>query len=228
MRYLSGAILLLLFSVSIMAGTQEGITPRGSASDYAVHTELDDFALGACLLTPEQVRSNFASDLNRGYVVIEVSIYPKAGKSFEVARRDFILKKADGGVLARPSDPKTVAAILQKTAGSDRDVTLYPSVAVGYESGPRAYDPVTGTQRGRGVYIATGVGVGVGPSQSGASEQDRKTMELELSEKGFPEGKAERPFCGYLYFPLATKQKAVSYLLEYRLGGEKTVLKLVP
>jgi len=228
MRYLSHSTLLLIFSVSIMAGSREGIAPRGSASDYPAHTEVEDFALGASLLTAEQVRSNFASDLNRGYIVVEVSIYPKTGTSLEVARRDFILRKADGGILARPSDPKTVAAILQKTAASDRDVTLYPSVGVGYESGPRVYDPVTGTQRGGGLHTAAGVGVGVGRSQSGASEQDRKTMELELSEKGFPEGKAERPLCGYLYFPLTTKKKLVSYLLEYAVGGEKPILKLVP
>ena len=116
MRYLSQSILLLFFSVSIMAGSREGIAPRGSASDYPAHTEVEDFALGASLLTAEQVRSNFASDLNRGYIVVEVSIYPKTGTSLEVARRDFILRKADGGILARPSDPKTVAAILQKTA----------------------------------------------------------------------------------------------------------------
>ena len=211
-----------------MAGSREGIAPRGSPSDYPTHVDLEDLVLGASLLTQEQVRSNFASELNRGYIVVEVSIYPKARKSLEVARRDFILRKADGEVLARPSDPTTVAAILQRTAASDRDVTLYPSVGVGYESGPRGYDPGTGTQRGGGLTTAVGVGVGIGHSGSGASDQDRKTMALELSEKGIPQGKAGGPVCGHLYFPLTTKKKAPSYLLEYLVGGEKAVLKLVP
>lgn len=105
-------------------------------------------------------------------------------------------------------------------------MTLYPSAGIGYESGPRVYDPVTGTPRGGGLSTSAGVGVGVGPSQSGAGEQDRTTMELELSEKGLPETKASKPLSGYLYFPVTSKKKN-GLLLECSLGKEKPfVLKL--
>jgi hypothetical protein len=221
-------LLMTLFSLTVLAGTQDGSRPRTNVTDYPVHADVENVAVGAALLTAEQVRANFASDLNRGYLVVEVSAYPRIGGGIELARRDFVLKSADGSNVARPADPKTVAAILQKAAGSDRDVTLYPSVGIGYESGPRVYDPVNGGTRGGGLTTAAGVGVGVGPSRSGTSEQDRRAMEMELSEKGLPEGKASKAVSGYLYFPVSGKKKS-GLLLECSLGKEKPLLlKLAP
>ncbi len=46
-------------------------------------------------------------------------------------------------------------------------------------------------------------------------------MELELSEKGLPQGSFDRPVAGYLYFPVPTKKKDVSYSLEFRIDGER-------
>jgi len=90
------------------------------------------------------------------------------------------------------------------------------------------YDPVTGGQRGGGLSTGASVGVGTGRPQSGTSEQDRRAMEMELSEKGLPEGKASKPVSGYLYFPVSGKKKH-DFLLECNLGTEKPLLlKLVP
>ena len=227
MNYLVRWALLATFPLTLLAETQDGIPPRRSAADYPAHAEVEGVAVGAALLTAEQVRHNFVSDLNRGYLVVEVSAYPNVSEGIELARHHFVLKTAEGTHLSRPADPKTVAAILNRTAGSDREVTLYPSVGIGYESGPR-YDPVTGTQRVGGLSTSAGVGVGVGPSQSGASEQDRRTMEMELSEKGLPDIKTSKPVSGYLYFPVTGKKKS-GLLLECGLGREKPlVLKLLP
>ena len=79
-------VLLTVFSFTALAGTQDGIQPRRSAADYPAHAEQDGVAVGAVLLTVEQVRSNFVSDLNRAYLVVEVSAYPQAGESIELAR----------------------------------------------------------------------------------------------------------------------------------------------
>jgi hypothetical protein len=218
---------LTLFATTVLAGSQDGIEPRKNVSDYPAYAELQNAAIGAVLLSAEQVRANFVSDLNRGYLVVEVAACPKNG-SIELVRRHFVLKSASGTSFVRAADPKTVAAGLHRAAGSDRNVTLYPSAGIGYESGPRVYDPATGEQRGGGLITSTGVGVGMGPSQSGASEQDRRVMETELSEKGLPECQASKPVSGYLYFPLSGKKKG-AFVLECDLGAEKPlVLKLVP
>src|SRR5262245_12466143 len=228
MNRLVRCTLLAAFPLALLAETQDGIPPRSSAADYPSHAEAEGVAVGAALLTADQVRHNFVSDLNRGYLVVEVSAYPNVSEAIELARHHFVLRTAEGTHLSRPADPKTVAAVLNRTAGSDREVTLYPSVGIGYESGPRVYDPVTGTPRGSGLSTSAGVGVGVGPSQSGASEKDRRAMETELFEKGLPDIKTSKPVSGYLYFPV-TGKKRNGLLLECGLGREKPlVLKLLP
>jgi len=223
------SLVMACLSLALPAQSQEtGIQPRNSAADYTAHAEIDGIAMGAAVLTSEQVRHSFVTELNRGYLVVEVSAYPKRGESFELSRHQFALRTADGGSFVRPADPKTVAAIMSKTAASDRDVTLYPSAGIGYESGPRVYDPVTGTQRGGGLSTSAGVGVGVGPSRSGGSEQDRRVMEMELSEKGLPETKASKATAGYLYFPITGKKKN-ALVLECDLGkGSPLLLKPLP
>jgi hypothetical protein len=78
-----------------------------------------------------------------------------------------------------------------------------------------------------GVYTSTGVSVGFGSpgTQPGSTEADRTAMEMELSEKGLPEGTASAPVAGHLYFPIA-KKKNVKYQLEYTGDGKKVVLPL--
>jgi hypothetical protein len=217
---------VLLFTLNTPAAKGQGIKPGRSASEYPGHNEREDVAVGAVPLTAEQVHSTFVSDLNRGYLVVELSIYPKAGQHLDVSRRDFVLRGADNGIVARPGDPKAIASTLHRANGSDREVALYPSVGIGYESGPRTYDPATGEQRGGGLRTAAGVGVGVGGSQAGSTEQDRKTMELELTEKGLPEGETSKPVAGYLYFPLKARKKAGALRLEWGTQGEPILLKL--
>lgn len=166
------------------------------------------------MLTPDQVKNSFASELNRGFLVVEVAVYPDNGQSIKLSHGDFFLCTRAREVLGRPADPKAIAASLQKAASSDRDVTLYPTATIGYESGPGYYDPMTGTRRGGGLYTGVGVGVGVGNPGRGTSEQDRRTMETELTDKGLPEGAVSKPVSGYLYFPLKDRKKAETYYLE--------------
>jgi len=96
---------------------------------------------------------------------------------------------------------------------------------VGYESG--GIDPVTGQRRQGGVITSAGVGVGVGSAspKSGSTEADRRTMELELREKGLPEGNSVSPVAGYVYFTIPPK-KNKKYEFEYTLNGNKLVLPL--
>lgn len=125
----------------------------------------------------------------------------------------------------KPSSARLLAAQLQKKNESTKDVAASPEVHVGYESG---IDPITG-QRVHGIDYGVGVGVGVGrgPGMPPASTDcDRDVMELELSEKGLPEGVASAPVAGYLYFSLPNDSKKASRQLEYTLNGESVSLKL--
>ena len=209
--------LLLVAAAGLWAAEPEGLKPRAAAADYPALATQQGVSIGAALLSAGEVHSAFATDLSRGYMVVEAAVYPEAGKRLDLGPGDFVLRVAGTKQVVRPAGPKTIAAVLQRSAGRDREITLYPQVGVGYESGPRGYDPATGTRRGGGVNTSVGVGVGVGDSQPPAStDQDRKTMETELAEKQLPEKTIAAPAAGYLYFPVRiNKKKPQKYELEY-------------
>jgi hypothetical protein len=204
----------------------KGTAPRSSASDYPAHAEQDGVSVGVKLLTAAEVRKAFVSDLNHCCVVVELAAFPKRGQSLAVSLDDITLRVAGTDTAAKPSSATLVSAALQKGAQQQRDITVAPTVTVGYETGT-GYDPVTGTGRTSGVYTGAGVGVGVGQrgNQPGASDKDRSVMETELSEKGLPEGDANNPVAGYLYFQIP-KSKNAKYQLDYKLNGNTLQINL--
>ena len=210
-------MLALLAAASVAASGPRGTVPKAAANRYPSHAEQDSFSVGAALLTSDEVRKTFVSEVNRCCVVVEVALYPPKGKPQSVSLDDFSVRVLGSETAVKPSSAKVVAASIQKSAESQRDVTVSPSVGVGYESGPY----------GHGTYREVGVAVGISEpgSHSGSSERDRDTMQTELSEKGLPEGTASAPVAGYLYFPL-TKKKNTPLQLECALNGSKVVLTL--
>src|ERR1700756_3553654 len=182
----------LMLAVLVYADTPRGTVPRAAADKYPAHVVRDDASVGAVLLTAEQARKSFASDVDRCCLVVEVAVYPQKG-SLKVSWSDFVLRVSSTDIASRPSSPEVLAARLQKKSAppspGGHDVVVYPSAGVGYETG--GYDPVTGQRRPGGVVTTAGVGVGVGGSQQppapGSTDRDRRTMELELTEKSLPE-----------------------------------------
>jgi hypothetical protein len=225
-----------MFSAVAIAADPRIIAPRDSAAAYPAHAEMRVASVGAALLTADQVHGSFSSDLNRAYLVVEVGLFPH--EQIDVSQLDFTLLPAGTQVVLRPVQPKVVAAVLQKPlkerqkASAPGDITVYPTVGVGYETGS-VYDPATGRRRAGGWTTAAGVGVGIGdssptyPPPPGSSPADRQTMETELTEKGLADAPAvNRPVAGYLYFPFPGKKKDVAYDLEYRYRNEKVRLPL--
>jgi hypothetical protein len=210
-RFLGLCVVLgLLTAVIGLAGELPGLVPLGQASDYPYYLERGDFSLGAKVLSPQEVESLFASDLNRGYIVVEVAVYPPQGGAVELSQSQFLLRQDGSRDYARAAKPSDAAGALQRKnakRGSGRDVTLYPQVGVGYSTGGPYYG------RGGGWNTSVGVGVGVGPSDAPAStEADRDAMETELTDKGLPAGRFDKPVAGYLYFPLTIDDPKTSRL----------------
>jgi hypothetical protein len=221
-------VAMSLVSVTfLVAEGPKGTEPRPAATAYPAHAEINGVAVGAALLTADQARRHFVSDVNRCCLVVEVAFYPPKDKPLSVSLNDFVLRIKDADVAAKPSSAEVIAASLQKKAHADRNVTVSPSYGVTYQSG-RAYDPVTGTTQGSGVTQTSGVLVGIGrPGPNPAStDKDRSAMEAELSEKGLPEGAATTPIAGYIYFPISSKKKTVARQLEYKLGESTIALSL--
>lgn len=212
-----------------------GTMPLESAAKYKTHAENKGAAIGATLLTRSQIRKTFSSDVGSCCKVVEVALYPAKDGMLEVSLDDFALRIVGQDIAAKPSTPALIAAKLQRRAepkdeagGIGPDVVIQPTGGIGYETG--GIDPVTGQPRRGGVVTSAGVGVGIGkpqpdPPKPGSTDADRRTMELELAEKGLPQGNTAAPVAGYLYFSLP-KKKNVKYQLEYNLNGSKVVLPL--
>jgi hypothetical protein len=207
------------------ADSRRGIGPRPHPSDYAAYADKERFSLGVSSLTKNSVLQNFSSDLTKGFIVVEVGLFPSKEKPVEIDPKLFLLKTADGSGLVRPLDPATVAGILRRMNGDKREVDLYPTVGVGYESGGYN-DPYYGGRSSGGWSTGVGVGVGIGRPGNGASPEDREVMETELSDKEIPAGAYSERVCGYLYFPIAEKNRKKGYLFEGTLNGEKLSLLL--
>ncbi len=216
---------LAVLTLPLAAGTPKGTVPREAAWKYAAHAEAGGASIGAVLLKPQDVHKAFSTDLTRCCVVVEVALYPAKDTPVDVSAGDFVLRLAGTDTAAKPSGARLLAAQLQKKNQAAHDVGLSPGGHIGYESG---IDPMTG-QRVHGISTGVGMGVGVGsgPGASPAStDRDRGVMELELSEKGLPEGAAAAPVAGYLYFSLSKNNKKGLHQLEYTLNGQKVSLKL--
>jgi hypothetical protein len=219
----------LVLVASVASAGPKGTVPRSAADQYHAHAERDGVGIGAVLLTSDRVRKTFVSDVDRCCLVIEIAFYPKKDKPLTISLDDFRLQTAGTDAAARPISARAVAATLQQKSESSRSIATTETVGVGYESGTYI-DPVTGQPtKVHGVTTEAGVGVAVGPpgSQPGSSNRDRDAMEIELSEKGLPEGSASAPVAGFLYFPRSVKKKKNSPLqLEYSLGDQPVELAL--
>jgi len=208
--------LLLLAAAPVVASGPRGTVPKASANRYPSHAEKDGVSVGAALLTSDEVHKTFVSEVNRCCLVVEVAFYAAKDKPQAVSLDDFSVRVVGAETAVKPSSAKVVAASIQKSAESQRDITVSPSVGVGRESGTY-----------RGTYTEVGVAIGVSEhgSHSGSSERDRDTMSTELSEKGLPEGTASAPVAGYLYFSL-TKKKNTPLQLDCVLNGNRVSLTL--
>ncbi len=223
MTHYGKSVLIVGLLNCCLAVGQKIPAPRASAAAYPASKVQPIYSIGAKQLSKTEVRNSFATPLADRYIVVEVGFYPADSKTVSLKQSDFVLRTSDGTDQTSPASPGTIARICQKQPPSSSDVTLYPSANVGYVSYP-SYDG-TG-RRTSGVVYGAGVGVGVADTQSAATtDSDRQTMETELLDKELKDADVSKPVAGYLYFPIATKQK-VQYQLEYQGTDVVTSLPL--
>ena len=235
-------LLINILALAALARDPNGMRPRPSGADYPAHERTDGATVAAAVLSPEQVRNTFATDLNKGgYIVVEVALYPEPGRDIDVSFADFSLKIGSEMSMVRPVKGGDIASILHQKSDPHKvppratDVTLYPTATVGYESGSDRYDPVTGQRRQSGVYGGGGVGVGIGGAgrppgnpPPASTDRDRSTMGRELEDKSLPEGKTRQAVAGYLYFPRpGGKARNAMYEITY-YGASGNVKLSVP
>lgn len=226
-----GGVISAIALAAVLWAGEHGIRPRPTPDDYPARETAKGFTLAAAVLTPQEVKKRFATDLNRAYVVVEVAVFLQPGNDVTMAAKDFMARYGSQSEIERPVSPETIAARLGKKDAPPPEapskVHVYTADTIGYEHGPMGPN---GRSTG-GVYTATSTGVGVGdtpyppPAQaSSGGGMDRTSIQTEVDDLSLPEHNLAEDTAGYLYFPKPTKGKSSPLHLTYY--GEQGKIEL--
>ncbi len=163
----------------------------------------DDLTLTATLHTdPADIKDMVGSDLGGNYIVAEIKVQPKYGKTVNIQRDDFLLRCFDGNDTSRPFVGSQIA---------DQSTLVVGKVMDG--EGKKAKPRLT----------LGGMGGSTGPTTQYDNapakvkeNHDANMAELEktLDAKMLPEQKTDKPASGLLYFAIE-KRKLKDMQLEY-------------
>jgi hypothetical protein len=201
----------LLVSSGLWAQQTSGITARGRPEDYPVHVSAGGRIYAASLLSNDQVKHIFATNISGKYLVFEVACYPGSGTAMDIHADSFLAEGREKDIV-RPADAMTVAARMQHKSTPPQLPSEIGNVQteanIGYESGT---DPYTG-RRVHSTYEEVGVGVGNGPNPRASTvppdwAQDMEVLQRQLEDRALPSGRFAHPVAGYLYFPVALLKK---------------------
>lgn len=185
----------------------------GAAKKTATATgENDDLILTATLYTDlADIKDMVGSDLDGHFLIAEVKVQPKYGKTVTISRDDFLLRCFDGNDTSRPFVGSQIA---------DQSTLVVGKVTEG--DGKKAKPRLT----------LGGMGGMTGPTTqydnapaTVKENHDAKMSELEkaLNAKILPEKKTDQPASGLLYFALE-KRKLKDMELTY--GAKETRITL--
>lgn len=211
----------------------KGVPVRPSATDYAAKARWQSATFAASLIPAKQVEHLFAFDISKMYVVFEIACYCDSAAGLNLTRQSFVVKVNASGDAVHNAEPDTVASAIQRQnlppmpsrGGGNVDTRT----TVGYEHGT---DPYTG-RKVSGVYAEQSVGVGrdgrdsmpapQNPKPGGTSE-DRRMLEAQLRARSLPEGPANHPVAGYIFFRKSDlkAQPDETYALQYMAEEDST------
>jgi hypothetical protein len=172
--------------------------------------ENEDLILSVTLYTaPADVKELIGDDLGGHYIVAEVKVEPKYGKTINIDRDDFVLKTDYNGEKATPFAPSQIAG---------REALIVTQ---------------TGAKQSKSGIMIGGMGGGMGsggndPGSTQVKVQNPATtpenpLEKVLKDKILVEQKIDKPAGGLLYYPME-KQKLKD--LELRYGPQETRVTL--
>ena len=216
---------LLLLSACLVVAAQEK-EPRSNASDYPAHVQVASADIGAEYLVhsvPAVTGSYFANE----YLVIDVGVFPKSSSAMMISTGQFTLRINGRSVLYSQS-PGMVAASLKYPDWEQRPTV---TAAAGVGDGV----VVIGQPRvGRFPGDPTGnrsplPPVAKAPEDNTVDKAPQMPVEEAIRRASLPEGKADRPVKGCLFFPFKGKTKSIRSLeLLYEAeSGAKAKLPLL-
>jgi hypothetical protein len=182
--------------------------------------ENEDIIVTATLYySPEEVKDLLGNDLSGHFVVADIKVEPKYGKSTTVARDDFELRNLSDNEHSTPFAPSQIAgqaALVVKRGSADDDATqkkgskkpTFSGIGLGGTGSPGTYvgDPNKSTKL------------------ENADTPKDAALEKQLKDKELPEKTSDKPISGLLYFAFE-KVKLKDMQLEYGPRGNKLIMR---
>ncbi len=196
------AVVMLLGGLLALAGEKK--LPSGEAANEAV-------GLQATVLDDEQLQQIFSSDFSHMFVVVEVTLMPKSGKTLDIRLDDFLVRSEQSGYHTGP----------------------LMAAQIGGEGGIVVKRPDPSKRRGGfgggfgGIMMGGGGGGSAPPEQAKVeAKDDRETDPLlgMLKRKILAEKAVTEPVTGLLFFPLE-KEKPKNLALVYTTTAGKLRFK---
>ncbi|MBM3747071.1 MAG: hypothetical protein FJW34_14880 [Acidobacteria bacterium] len=171
----------------------------------------------------EAVRQELGAELHEDFLLVKVSVAPKAGQELAVHRDDFLLRSDKDGQRCQPFAPTQIAGpvALVISQGGGRGGIMSE------DRGP-VWGGIGGPPRRMGNEGASMGSVDQGSVQAGLSS-DAKQKEnpalVALRAKAMPEKPTAEPVSGLLYFQLEGKHKPKDLELRYNGPAGKISLR---
>ncbi len=207
---------LLAFTMLTALPAQDA-PPRSKASEYPAHVSLPGLEIGADYLVhsiPGEKGFYFAKE----YMVVDVGVFPATSESFDIKSGQFALRINHGKSVLVPVSAGTVAAALKYpdweqrpnlTAQAGPLIFGAPPSVGRFPGDPRETPPIPNPAGGP-------------PDPSGLEKAQPKTIEQSIANAALPEGQANKPVKGCLFFRFPGKMKSIRSLeLMYDAGVDQ-------
>ncbi len=219
---------LLLCSYAAAQSAPEGTPVKAAAADYPAQARAGKLDLGAEYMV-HSFSGHGQMHVARGYLVVEVALYPPRGEEVNVSSGAFSLRINGKKRAVLAQSPGMVAASL-KYPDWERRPRLEAGGGLGNTGvivgRPEPVERFPGDPRTR--YPLPRPPRAPEPEHPGGIERREAPTAAEIAvQSALPEGPARAPVSGFLYFPYRGKARSVKRLeLLYEGAEGEAVLKL--
>lgn len=213
---------ILLFALLLPCAANNDAPPTAKASN-------DKIAISATLFNDQaSVERALGAKLDKGFIIVRVTLEPKGDEPIAVYRDDFTLHSFNDGQKCSPFYPSQIAgnAQLVITSGSSGALAAQDNGTV-WGPGPGGSGPphrLPGNSGGIAGTPTAGTAPARANFETGGKGKKDETLAV-LEKKILPEKETKEPVSGMLYFLLEGKHKPKQLALDYKGAGGRLLLE---
>jgi hypothetical protein len=195
-----------------------------------ITAQTSEMQIAARLITDKSAQTKaIGSDLDRQYVIVELTVTPRGGYPVAISRDDFLLRSSRDNERATADSPDRIAGdavlVLGSKGGSGRAIYSEDpgAVIVGGLPGTGSRPQRVGNRSNSGA--AVGGGSEAAETTVAATRTPASPLLQALESKELRLGEIRQPVTGYLYFQVDPDQKTKNFVLHYKGAGGSCELR---